>query len=298
MMIRKAGDVVQLLTRNGHDWSDRMPKVRDALKALPIDVWLDGEAVVLDRSGRPDFNALQNAFDRRSTAKITLFLFDVLWVDEADIRERPLHERRDLLHQLLETLGSPLIRFSEAFMHDPRSLLASARELKLEGIVGKRIDAPYRSGRSNDWIKLKCLQRQEFVVGGITRELGTKVGVVSLLLGLYEGEDLQYVGSVRPYLMARAEKAFDGRAAVLAQATAPFSNPPPKPKDRDVVWLKPEIVAEVSFLERTVGGELRGTSFIAFRSDKPADAVTAEPVTYAQDVERSAKPAPRRRRSS
>jgi len=299
VMVRKADGDVQLLTRNGHDWSDRMPTLRDALRAIPADVWLDGEAVVLDRNGRPDFNALQNAFDRRSTARITLYVFDLLWVGDTDIRERPLLERRELLRELLQTVNTPLVRFSESFTHDPHSLLASARDLGLEGIVGKRIDAPYRSGRSNDWIKLKCFRRQEFVVGGITREPGAKAGVISLLLGLYEGGVLHYAGSVRPYLSARAGKAFDGRTAALAQAKTPFANPPPKPKDRDVVWLKPEVVADVSFLEHTPGGELRSTSFLAFRNDKPAESVTAEPVLDAGQASRTnTKRTSRKRQSS
>ncbi|MDQ7981904.1 DNA ligase D [Paraburkholderia sp. SARCC-3016] len=279
VMVRKTGDVVQLLTRNGHDWSDRMPKLRDALMALPSDTWLDGEAVVLDTDGRPNFNALQNAFDRRSTANIVLFVFDLIWMGDTDLRDQPLQERRRLLRELMESVESPLVRFSEDFAQDPHSLIASACKMRLEGIIGKRADSPYRSGRSNDWIKLKCNLRQEFVVGGITRDRGSKSSVISLLLGVHEPDgSLHYEGSVRPYLTGKREKEFQARVATLAQTDSPFSNPPKREADRDIVWLMPEVVVEVTFLERTPGGELRSTSFHAFREDKPASAVTREPV--------------------
>jgi bifunctional non-homologous end joining protein LigD len=275
VMVRKAGDDVKLITRGGHDWTDRMPRLRDALGVMPA-VWLDGEAVVLGANGQPDFNALQNAFDRRSTSNIILFVFDLLWIGETDLREHPLRDRRRLLAGLMESVDSPLGRFSQAFEEDPHSLVESARKMKLEGIVGKRIDSPYRSGRSRDWIKLKCNLRQEFVVGGITRQEGARSGVISLLLGLYEQDGtLTYAGSVRPYLPARREKEFQER--VSPQVTPPFSNPPRRESDREYIWLEPDAVAEVSFLERTPGGELRGTSFHAFREDKPARSVTAQP---------------------
>jgi hypothetical protein len=175
MLARVANGTARLFTRNGHDWSQRMPKVCAALEALPIDeVWLDGEAVVLDSAGIPDFNALQNSFDSRSTSKIVLFFFDLMYVNGTDVREQPLKARRALLSELMDEVNTDLLRYSEDFAQDPGSLVASACKMKLEGIIGKRADAPYRSGRSTDWIKLKCLLRQEFVLGGFTRVRGAK----------------------------------------------------------------------------------------------------------------------------
>jgi bifunctional non-homologous end joining protein LigD len=183
MLIRIDGGSVKLFTRNGHDWTDRMPKLRAAVESLSVEnAWLDGEAVVLNASGTPDFNALQNAFDRRSTAKIVIFLFDILWLNGEDVRSEPLRARRQLLHELLDEVHDPLIRYSADFAEDPQSLVASACKMNLEGIIGKRGDAPYRSGRSANWVKLKCNLRQEFVIAGISRTKGAKSGVRSLLL--------------------------------------------------------------------------------------------------------------------
>jgi bifunctional non-homologous end joining protein LigD len=148
MLARIERGDVKLVTRNGHDWTDRMPRLRAALEALSVEsAWLDGEAVVLDAAGKPNFDSLQNAFD-------------LLWLNGTDLREQPLRARRAILHKLIQSVESPLLRYSDDFAADPASLVASACKMQLEGIIGKRADAPYRS--SNDWIKLKCNFRQEF----------------------------------------------------------------------------------------------------------------------------------------
>ena len=116
MLCRLENGTVQILTRNGHDWTDRMPRLRDVLAKLPVDnAWIDGEAVVLDSAGVPNFNALQNAFDRRSTSEIILFLFDLLYINGTDIREEPLRTRRDLLRALMNEANTDLLRFSDDF---------------------------------------------------------------------------------------------------------------------------------------------------------------------------------------
>ncbi|MFM0441808.1 hypothetical protein PQQ84_35985 [Paraburkholderia strydomiana] len=155
LMTRIERGAVKLFTRNGHDWTARMPQLAQACKVLQVDnAWLDGGAVVPDSGGRPDFNALQNAFDRRSTAQIVMFAFDLLWLNDTDLREQPLRVRRALLRDLMQESVPQAVRFSEDFPQDPVSLVASACKMKLEGIIAKRADAPYRSGRSADWIKL------------------------------------------------------------------------------------------------------------------------------------------------
>ncbi|ACC73881.1 DNA ligase D [Paraburkholderia phymatum] len=287
MLARVDAGRVNLLTRNGHDWTARVPRLAEALQAIPADsAWIDGEAVVLDSSGKPDFNALQNAFDRRSTANIVLFVFDLLWINGADIREQPLRARRELLRRLMEEVGNPLLPFSDDFAQDPASLMASACKMKLEGIIGKRVDAPYRSGRSTDWIKLKCNLRQEFVVGGFTRVKGAKSGVRSLLLGVHEDDgSLRYAGHVAPHLQPARAAAFAKRAASLAQSEPSFYNAPERERDREFHWLRPEVVAEVSFLEWTPAGEVRHPVFHALREDKPASAVTEEKIVDDPDLE-------------
>lgn len=251
MLARLENGIVNLITRNGHDWTTRMPRLREALETLPADTaWIDGEAVVLDAAGKPDFNALQNAFDRRSTADIVLFVFDLLWLNGTDVRAQPLRARRALLRKLMEEVASPLIRFSEDFAEDPASLVASACKMKLEGIIGKRADARYRSGRSPDWIKIKCTSRQEFVVGGFSRVKGAKTGVRSLLLGVFEKDgSLRYAGLVAPHISPARSALFVKRADALIAGTSPFYNAPEPERDREFHWLTPEILAEVSFLE-------------------------------------------------
>jgi bifunctional non-homologous end joining protein LigD len=286
ILARIEHDDARLFTRNGHDWTVRVPHLRDAALQLPVArAWLDGEATVLDADGRPDFNALQNAFDRRRTHDIVLFVFDLLWLNGDDLRGRPLRERRQALHSLIEGVDTSVIRFSDDFAEDPESLLEAACKMRLEGIIGKRADSPYRSGRTTDWIKLKCNLRQEFVVGGVARAKGARTGVRSLLLGVYEeNRTLRYVGHVRPNFPPRQNAAFQARAEPLARVRSPFLNPPAPERDEDYLWLKPEIVAEVSFLEWTPGGELRHAAFEGLREDKPARAVTKEPAIDAGKV--------------
>jgi len=278
MLCRLENGTVQILTRNGHDWTDRMPRLRDVLAKLPVDnAWIDGEAVVLDSAGVPNFNALQNAFDRRSTSEIILFLFDLLYINGTDIREEPLRTRRDLLRALMNEANTDLLRFSDDFAQDPASLVAATRKMKLEGIIGKRADAPYRSGRSTDWIKLKCLLRQEFVVGGFTRTAGAKSEIRSLMVGVYERDgSLRFAGTVKPELWPRQLAELAKRAEALVQNKPPFYNPPSRERSRDFAWLQPEMVVEVSFLEWTPAGRIRQPVFHGMRADKPASAVTEE----------------------
>ncbi|MDR5763114.1 DNA ligase D [Caballeronia sp. LZ035] len=287
MLARIERGDVKLITRNGHDWTARMPRLRDALAILPVDrAWIDAEAVVLDASSKPDFNALQNAFDRRSTADIVLYVFDLLWLNGNDIREQPLRSRRALLHKLMQSVESPLLRYSDDFAEDPASLVASACKMKLEGIIGKRADGPYRSGRSNEWIKLKCNLRQEFVIGGFSRVKGAKSGVRSLLLGVYEQDGtLRYAGHVAPHLTPARSAAFSKRAQALLQTEPAFYNAPQPERDREFHWLAPDIVAEASFLEWKPNGEIRHPVFHALREDKPAQAVTEEKVIDDPQVE-------------
>jgi bifunctional non-homologous end joining protein LigD len=286
MLGRVENGAAQLVTRSGHDWTDRMPKLRDALSKLPVDnAWVDGEAVVLNSAGMPDFNALQNAFDRHSTAQITLFLFDLMYVNDTDIREEPLRARRSALQRLMDEVETDVLRFSEDFAQDPASLVASACKMKLEGIIGKRADAPYRSGRSTDWVKLKCMLCQEFVIGGISRVKGAKTGVRSWLLGVHERDgSLRFAGTAKPQLRPSQITALQRKAGPLAKKTSPFYTPPSLRKIAISSGLSRSF-AQISFVEWSPAGEVRHPVFHGMRDDKPADDVTEEPVVDVEDGE-------------
>ncbi|WP_244140611.1 non-homologous end-joining DNA ligase [Burkholderia sp. BCC1047] len=272
-----AGDV-RIFTRNGHDWTTRFPHLQSFLQRLPVErAWLDAEAVWFDAEGRPSFNRLQNAFDRRRTAGISLVVFDLMWLGDIDLRPQPWRERRAALSAVIGDILGSEVRFSEAIDAAPDAMLASACELGLEGIIGKQVDAPYRPGRSDRWIKLKCTQRQEFVIGGFSRRKGAAAGVRAVLLGVYEEDgQLRYVGDVAPRLTPRQAREFEERLAALVRKRPPFATAPEPEADREFHWLKPELVAEVAFLEWTQGGRLRHPSFQGLRADKPARAVTQE----------------------
>ncbi|MEO7057673.1 MAG: non-homologous end-joining DNA ligase, partial [Caldimonas sp.] len=181
VLARLQAGQVRLCTRNGNDWTDKMRGLAGELEQLPINgAWLDGEAVVLNEKGVPDFNALQNAFDRSREQSIVYFVFDVLYLDDEDLRQRPQAERTAKLRELLATNTSPRIRLSEAFDADGASALASACAMGLEGLIAKRLNGTYEAARSKSWLKLKCNLRQEFVVGGFTeRDKASHVAFMS-----------------------------------------------------------------------------------------------------------------------
>ncbi len=176
---------VRIFTRSGLDWTEKFKRQADAFGALDLDTaWVDGEAVVLDERGVPSFQSLQNAFDANRPQDIVVFAFDLPYLNGYDLRNVPLVQRRALLRAVLEGAADGTLRFSADFALDPHSLLDSACEMALEGIVGKRIDSPYVSTRSGAWIKLRCRRRQEFVIGGYSEPSGSRTGFGALLLGV------------------------------------------------------------------------------------------------------------------
>ena len=189
---------VQLFTRNGHDWTQKMPQQAEALAGLGLEsAWLDGEVVVPDDDGTPDFQALQNAFEAGRSGSILYYLFDMPYLNGMELREVPLEERRAALSQVLDADESELLRFSADFTEQPESMLESACQMKLEGLIGKRGGSTYVSRRSNSWVKIKCKNRQEFVIVGYTDPKGTRSGFGALLLGLQDEQgQLIYAGKV------------------------------------------------------------------------------------------------------
>jgi bifunctional non-homologous end joining protein LigD len=286
LMARIDGATVKLITRGGHDWSAKMPHVVKALRGLQLGTaWLDGEIVVLGEGGTPDFNALQNAFDRGKTERIDYFLFDVPYFEGHDLRATPLVQRRQLLKQLLDDKPQLHLRLSADFDADPASILESARRMGLEGVIAKRKDAPYESRRSETWLKLKHRQRQEFVIAGYADRSSGEAQIGSLLLAVHDDDgQLAYVGNVGTGWSAATAGTLKKQLAKLEVAASPFGDKPlhkHRWSTRDPAaqhWVRPQLVAEVEFADWTPDQQIRHATFLGLRSDKPARAVQRESV--------------------
>jgi bifunctional non-homologous end joining protein LigD len=300
MLARISGKSVKLFTRNGNDWTAKLEKLRAELAAMKLPSgWYDGEIVVHNDHGVPDFGLLQLAFDERSTADIVYFVFDAPYLNGYDIRQVPLFQRRELLRQALEGSSSDMVRFSATLDAPPQEMVVAACQMGLEGIVGKRRDGAYVSRRSPDWIKLKCGHRQEFVIGGYTDPKGSRTGIGSLLLGTYDEEGaLQYAGNVGSGFNESTLKDILAKLKKVASDVRPFA------KGKAIAgkphWVKPELVAEVTFGEWTSSGSIRHSVFQGMRSDKKARGITREKPEPAETESESpaAKPASRKKASA
>jgi bifunctional non-homologous end joining protein LigD len=281
IVARIEGDDVRLFTRNGNDWTGRMKPLAEEARKLGIaSAWLDGEVVVMNDKGVPEFQLLQNAFDSSKTAGIVYFVFDLPHFGGYDLTRVPLAQRRELLRQALGSDASPHIRFSEAFDVDPKELLESACRKGLEGLIGKRADAPYASTRSSSWVKLKCTRRQEFVVAGFTDPKGSRVGFGALLLGIHDEQgQLRYAGNVGTGFGDANLRELHAKLKALETDKDPFVDRPRSVKGH---WVKPRLVAEVAFTEWTGDGRIRHPVFHGLRTDKGPQAITREVEKHVQ----------------
>ena len=283
LMARVEGGQVRLITRGGHDWSSKMPALVQAVAALGLgSAWLDGEIVVMGAKGTPDFHALQNAIDSSRTVDIEYFLFDLPHLEGYDLRQVPLQARRQVLQRLLEDRPQPRLRFSAGFEAGAATILESARQMGLEGVMAKRKDAPYVSGRTETWLKLKNKLRQEFVVAGYSDRASGEGEIGALLLGVHDDEGaLRSVGNVGTGWNAATASRLKKQLAKIEVAASPFGEQPPK-RNRwgtgtgTVHWVQPRLVAEVEFSDWTDDQQLRHAKFIALRADKPAADVQRE----------------------
>lgn len=270
---------IQLITRNGHDWTRRMPHLAKALRSMKLPAgWYDGEVVVMNDRGLPDFQALQNAFDSAQTSRIRYYLFDIPYLNGMDWRGLPLMRRRAMLEQILlgATSGENCpIHFSAAFDVPLRDIKTSACKMGLEGIIAKRKDSHYLSRRSTTWLKLKCGHRQEFVIGGYTEPQGSRKGIGALLLGIHDAHGaLRYAGKVGTGFSTRSLQDIFQRLQTLHSDKSPFVEGTPAEKKRH--WVQPTLLAEVSFAQWTSSGRIRHAVFHGLRNDKPAKAITRE----------------------
>jgi bifunctional non-homologous end joining protein LigD len=266
---------VTLLSRRGKDWTAQFPELVAAARKLKArQALLDGEAAVVLEDGRSSFQALQNYFggDRRG---LVYFAFDLLHLDGEAIAERPLEERKEVLGELLRASGVGMIRLSEHVVGNGRAFFEQASRMGLEGIVSKQRRLPYKSGRTTSWLKVKALKRQELVIGGFTDPEGQREGIGALLLGAYEGERLSFAGKVGTGFSVKVAHDLRKKLTALKQKECPFQ-PPPTGPDRHAYWVKPQLVAEVSFAEWTGDGKVRHASFQGLRADKVASEVVRE----------------------
>lgn len=292
ILARLDGGSAKLYTRNGHDWTARIPRLAQELAALEIaNAWIDGEIVVLTREGVPSFQALQNAFDAASTADIVFYAFDLPYVAGRDLRDEPLRLRRDLLRQVIARCKGQHVKFSEAFDKPPADLVASACKLGLEGIIGKRLSAPYVSRRTDDWIKLKCTKRQEFVIVGYTEPKGSRQGFGALLLAVHEPDGgLRYAGNVGTGFDDRTLLDLHRKLAGIEQETSALTQGKPRAL-KQVHWVQPTLVGEVSFGEWTGDGHVRHSTFRGLRTDKPPKKITREVAMPAEKISTRERPA-------
>jgi bifunctional non-homologous end joining protein LigD len=231
---------------------------------------------VMQSSGLSSFQALQNALSREDTGSLHYYAFDLPFLDGRDLRKAPLVERKSLLDKVLSG-APPAVRYSSHVPGSGTEFYGRACTLGLEGIVSKRADSPYRSGRGREWLKIKCGLRQEMVIGGYTDPGGARSGLGALLLGVYEpGGSLRYSGKVGTGFDHATLDSLRRKLDTLARATPPFSNPPRGAEARRAHWVSPRLVAEIAFTEWTEEGTLRHPSFQGLRADKDPKEVVRE----------------------
>lgn len=284
---------VRLITRNGYDFSARFYDVASSLAGLSKGrpMVLDGEIVVTDKEGRSDFAALQSYLKNPKGKNLIYIIFDLLALDGVDLRKHPLFERKEMLQKLLA--GAPRnLYYSRHVRGNGKESFDAACQAGMEGIVAKRADSIYSGDRNGDWIKIKCDRRQEFVIGGYTISSKRLGGVSSLLLGVYEGENLVYTGRAGSGISESEMSALKEKFKSIVRENSPFASPPKARPEERIIWLEPVLVAEIKFAEWTQDNLLRQASYKGLRFDKDPKSIRKESFFTEEDKEETAEAYP------
>ncbi|MEP7264752.1 MAG: DNA ligase D [Bacteroidota bacterium] len=288
---------VELKSRNDKSFNEKFYPVYKAVQDWNIHAVIDGEVVVLDDDGKSDFGALQN-WRSEADGEIYFYVFDLLWLNGKDLKHIPLMERRNILKQLIPE--NNIIRLSENFEVSGIEFFETVKKMGLEGIIAKKSDSTYSPGnRSKEWLKIKANKRQEMVIGGYTKNDDSSKLFSSLLLGVFEKGKLIYTGKVGTGFNDKQQKEMLKEFKSYIIKTSPFTELPdinkpsrfrPDPPHAKAVWLKPQLVCEVSFTEMTSDGVMRHPSFEAMRIDKKAKDVKRESAKNTKEIVVKKKP--------
>jgi bifunctional non-homologous end joining protein LigD len=268
---------IRFWTRNRKDWTAKFPHLGKAVKSLPVkSAILDGEIVAVDSSGHTSFQKLQQSI-KSGDASFLFQVFDLIYLEGFNLTRTPLRERKRLLAELLDSVDerSPL-RYSDHVEGNGEAFFAQACAYKIEGTVSKAADSPYESTRTRNWLKIKCLQRQEFVIVGYLPSDKGFPGFGALILGVYEKGKLVFAGRVGTGFKVKERVALQKKLDALARKTMPFAEKPRDPGLRNAVWAEPKLIGEVAFSEWTEDGSVRHPSFQGLRLDKKAKDVVRE----------------------
>ena len=288
---------VELKSRNDKSFNEKFYPIHKAVQEWNVNAVIDGEIVVLDKTGKASFASLQN-WRSEADGELYFYVFDLLWLNGKDLMQVPLSERRALLREILPPEG--LVRMSETFGDNGLEVFGAAQNIGLEGIIAKKSDSIYSPGvRSTDWLKIKANKRQEMVIGGYTKNEGSSKAFSSLLVGVFEKGELVYTGKVGTGFNAKQQGEMLKEFKPLIIKSSPFRELPdinkpsrfrPDPPNASVIWMKPKLVCEVDFAEMTTDGVMRHPSFVAMRIDKNAkdvgkdDAVIPPSITSRTNV--------------
>lgn len=272
----KQGNFIRLMSRNSREWTKYFPNVVAELSKLPIqNIILDGEMALLDKNDKTNFQLLQNSIMENANKPFIYFIFDILYLDQFNLMDLPLIERKSILHKIIPSTKKTILRYNDHITGDGHKIFQKACELGLEGIVSKEVHSPYLERRTKSWLKTKCINRQEFVIGGYSNPKGSRGYFGSLFLGVYnKKKQFVFCGNVGTGFTASSLKKIYQQLQKYKTSKNPFNSNPPGVTTAN--WVKPVLVAEVEFSEWTSEGILRHPSFQALRTDKPAKEIIRE----------------------